>query len=786
METNLYVEKYIAFMALINNERALLLKLLKKILDNPNCPKYCSLKKDGLKKRIEHIELFFSILKSIGFKESNDASRLEFNSDRIQLQSTHSELSSIHSQLVITPRPKTSNNKNGPAQKTDMDTINLKAMVQKSINTFNKKLNKTVQETFRQLVTEGFGFQDALSAIRASVNDLDLDHTFIKMDEKPLKEADEMVDKLVSMGFDSKKSQNALIDSNYNLEKAALKLSSNIHTNITEAKHSSDGSNERWITTRIQRVTESDVINVLMEKGHTEEEARSIINKQRAETSIHVNFHGSAGNKQLSDNMCHEKMDNDVIFENNILERNVPQDYPVEEFKDPKDAVVKDAFAASIPYVDSSRTSEYKLNAVEITEVAFSDFDTKNIDSTDILSDEIIYSRWNDGKVCQVNTCHCVRRVIDILTRYQADASDNSKIFEDKYNKVDLLNDYNHLLITHSNHFEDIYNLCKEQANDEWLCNLCDCLCWKRNDRNRSHIEEQKYEISNGKDIGDVTQQQIIDRIHCYYLHGFDTGYRISRKNKADILNDELKSYNDELYIDKTFDRVRQFLHSQNKENNLAKIGEKFIINKENASMKMDQYNYGYRFFYWDYYKNNISRFDPMHQSAGVQTLQSYGNFSFNHRGYNFSVPEANVNTSLGSWYITQKYENFKQELLQNAICTINNTAFDSLYGTALIHQQTDMVRNFLAANERAAKFYGVNLGDIMSINHLMAVMVQCNFDVLQFEFKKTYRKESCINEKDDELKKRHSNYYWLGKLLRECAECFGMNRYIDCENKYF
>ena len=34
------------------------------------------------------------------------------------------------------------------------------------------------------------------------------------------------------------------------------------------------------------------------------------------------------------------------------------------------------------------------------------------------------------------------------------------------------------------------------------------------------------------------------------------------------------------------------------------------------------------------------------------------------------------------------------------------------------------------------------------------------------------------LSEKtDEELKRRHGNYYWLGRYLKECVECFGMEK---------
>eukprot|EP01084_Bolivina_argentea_P264962 449005_1 len=62
----------------------------------------------------------------------------------------------------------------------------------------------------------------------------------------------------------------------------------------------------------------------------------------------------------------------------------------------------------------------------------------------------------------------------------------------------------------------------------------------------------------------------------------------------------------------------------------------------------------------------------------------------------------------------------------------------------------------------------------LMGINHLIALMLYCNFDIFSFEFSKTFRKLH-QNEDDNSMIKRHLNFFWLARLLRECVECYGM-----------
>ncbi len=71
-------------------------------------------------------------------------------------------------------------------------------------------------------------------------------------------------------------------------------------------------------------------------------------------------------------------------------------------------------------------------------------------------------------------------------------------------------------------------------------------------------------------------------------------------------------------------------------------------------------------------------------------------------------------------------------------------------------------------------KFYGIAVGDIIGVSHIMSVMFYCNFDEHSFIFSGSFRKNSRF-ETDEILKKKHSHYYWWAKNLRECIEAFGI-----------
>ena len=148
-----------------------------------------------------------------------------------------------------------------------------------------------------------------------------------------------------------------------------------------------------------------------------------------------------------------------------------------------------------------------------------------------------------------------MNHIINILAKYRfyIDTSQNeqSKLCiatnvyntkQNQYNDINLLNDFNHLLESHRHEFEEIYNMLKNEIYNNNDCRLRECLSMRRHHRDRHKITENEEilnELYNGND--DIVSQQILDRAHCHYMHTFDIGYRLTKRDKQDIMNEEKK-----------------------------------------------------------------------------------------------------------------------------------------------------------------------------------------------------------------------------------------------------
>eukprot|EP01084_Bolivina_argentea_P016724 31252_1 len=186
----------------------------------------------------------------------------------------------------------------------------------------------------------------------------------------------------------------------------------------------------------------------------------------------------------------------------------------------------------------------------------------------------------------------------------------------------------------------------------------------------------------------------------------------------------------------------------------------------------MEQYSYGFRFYYWKYYKYCQDRADPVseHSTYNLNTID------FKHH--------TNTCLKIRDWYIEPMHTNIKSELICNSICCIGAIQWKTVLNKVGQHYDTDRAKSTVCIQQRFAAYYGIKCGDFITINHLISMMVYCNFSLLSYRFTETYRR-IYDGESNQFVKRRHQNYYWIGKYLRECVECFGMQNELTMLKVY-
>eukprot|EP01084_Bolivina_argentea_P176804 305895_1 len=219
----------------------------------------------------------------------------------------------------------------------------------------------------------------------------------------------------------------------------------------------------------------------------------------------------------------------------------------------------------------------------------------------------------------------------------------------------------------------------------------------------------------------------ILDKIHCYYLHSYDIGHRLSKSDRI-MIN----------YIDSIHSNEQK--HDE-KDDNSFKLRNKRIFQTKNIlSQKRTTRNINIARH--DKYR---SLFSPTSKPIDAQLQYDFG-FNFKY-GYYDEEAYDNGNGTVPI-LVTNKYKTLKQELLHNKIAKISIGQFDKEYQKTGIHFKSDYCKAqfFIVDDDIQWTFYWTSettLKQSLNTQHLLSLMIYCNFTQLQYKFSKTYRENN-------------------------------------------
>merc|ERR1712129_235392 len=79
--------------------------------------------------------------------------------------------------------------------------------------------------------------------------------------------------------------------------------------------------------------------------------------------------------------------------------------------------------------------------------------------------------------------------------------------------------------------------------------------------------------------------------------------------------------------------------------------------------------------------------------------------------------------------------------------------------------------------DKRASLHYGIEVGDALSLWHILSLIFYCDFSKLCTDFSSSFRALKPF-ETLRNIKKRNAMYYWMSRYLRELVELFGQSSY--------
>eukprot|EP01084_Bolivina_argentea_P196916 337541_1 len=357
----------------------------------------------------------------------------------------------------------------------------------------------------------------------------------------------------------------------------------------------------------------------------------------------------------------------------------------------------------------------------------------KTVDNTLYFGPELL--NIMDEK-CNLEKCSGLQTLQKLMNTYRN--SEDDIIFEKNHISC-ILENFFHLISKHKtdDEYEYIYN----QLGG--FCDIKKCKIFDRHYRNRNQLLIQVQYI----DL--IVKQHVIDKIHCYYSHSYDIGYRLDKQDKQSLEN-----------IHKQTDNIvtsDQLLH-------LSKIiSPKHRLYRTKRCVDTSQTTNKF-IAYMSFANDNAENSQNNNQKV----------YSF---GFEYAYDEEHWMKEDGH-LVSKKYKSLKKEVTDNPYSVMTIQQFMAELNKAKIHFDS----YYCKKNVQQPQLYHNRFP--ISKEHLLAIMIYCNYTELQFMFSQTYRKIAS-NESIQSVLNRHSNFYWWGKYLKQAVHYCG-NKSNDCGIKAF
>eukprot|EP01084_Bolivina_argentea_P303272 523565_1 len=322
--------------------------------------------------------------------------------------------------------------------------------------------------------------------------------------------------------------------------------------------------------------------------------------------------------------------------------------------------------------------------------------------------------------------CQYLQRFVLLMQQY------NKGYYSNETNILDAINDYLHLL--HQHHTDEQFEYITGRLG---VCNIVQCKIFSRKIR-----DIQK---ASNADIN-----HILDKMHCYFCHSSDIGNRMTPKDRKFVYcndnNEQISNSNDsgnnimKHLINKKIIKLRQVLTQR-------RIAYKNVLN--GLDDRIDRrYNQLFQ-------NNDESKSTDIDMNA---EMNEHNMYSF---GYEFKY-DYDEEIAVDAILIKEQYHSLKEELTTNNICVLTVEQFNHEYQKALIHFNSAHCKNTYRPFEN--DYFQKHI----EIQHLLSLMVYCNYTNFQYLFSKTYRENKGF---------RHKNFYWMGRNLKMCVHLFGTNQ---------
>eukprot|EP01084_Bolivina_argentea_P092674 166709_1 len=421
-------------------------------------------------------------------------------------------------------------------------------------------------------------------------------------------------------------------------------------------------------------------------------------------------------------------------------------------------------------------------NNKDITEQGQSSKKQAETNNLDLFDEKQPDEKQPNESCSSITNCQSINMIIKYLKIYQDSKPENLRKSFHKQIIAYLQNSFNHILIHHlgdeqsidktTKEYEEIYDF-MTKTNDFRKCSIEKCIKFQRNNRSREtqniflQTKDAKH-VTNNNDIDHELECLIefMDTLHCFFIHTFDVGFRVRTNELTDaigISNDEKKEVESDEEYDIASDRdvIMKKLSTLVKEKR-AQLENIRGLNRISNSKFVTQFT--------------AEEQKQTTQNTDKQTnIDSYSfGHEYNYWNKNSKVTKVSSSRKLrDSNYVSSKYMNLKDELLNNKIFTIDVDNFDSAEMTVRNKMDSTAAKTLIAERVFGIHAHTIKEGSKITMEHLLALYLYTSFDSLSYNFSSTFRSlNNTQTFKDCML--RNAEYAIWAKLLSETVNVWG------------
>eukprot|EP01084_Bolivina_argentea_P000941 1724_1 len=127
--------------------------------------------------------------------------------------------------------------------------------------------------------------------------------------------------------------------------------------------------------------------------------------------------------------------------------------------------------------------------------------------------------------------------------------------------------------------------------------------------------------------------------------------------------------------------------------------------------------------------------------------------------------------------YISLKplYQNLRNEITENMqhFIEIGNFKKELQQTKLILHPESTSAMTSLKASKTDEK-YGIYKNEKIRIEHVVSILLYCNYSALCKTFRESFRKLNCDDTKDIIIQRHIDNFYWFGRFLVTAIEFWG------------